>query len=390
MHNEMREIRCSIVRGGTSKGVFFLENDLPKEKNLRDRVIQAAFGGVDERQIDGLGGADPLTSKVAIIGPSTREGCDVDYTFGQVSFTTELVDYKGNCGNISAAVGPFAIDAGLVKAVEPITKVKIHLTNTDNIIVSEVPVENGKAKVCGNFEIDGVMGTGSKIKLDFSDMQGAQTGKLLPTGNAKDIFDFGEKGRYEVSLVDAGNPLVFITAASLGMNGTETPNEIEADKELMDKIELIRSRAALKFKLVKNEEEASVKSPYIPFFAIVSPVKDYICYNGKQVNKEDIDIVSRLLFMHSVHKAYPGTGTVCTGCASRIPGTVVWEQLPEEIKKKNVLNIGHPSGIIPVETEYEITEDGKVKIKKAAFYRTARKIMDGVVYIKNEVFEKRD
>ena len=141
MHPDMKPIRCSIVRGGTSKGVYFLENDLPKDQTLRDKVIRAAFGGVDVRQIDGLGGADTLTSKVAIVGPSTREGCDVDYTFGQVSYTAPLVDYKGNCGNISAGVGPFAIDAGLVQAVEPVTTVRIHLTNTDNVIVAEVPVK---------------------------------------------------------------------------------------------------------------------------------------------------------------------------------------------------------------------------------------------------------
>ena len=312
----MKPIRCSIVRGGTSKGVYFLENDLPKDQALRDKVIRAAFGGVDIRQIDGLGGADTLTSKVAIVGPSTREGCDVDYTFGQVSYTAPLVDYKGNCGNISAGVGPFAIDAGLVQAVEPVTTVRIHLTNTDNVIIAEVPVKDGRACTAGDFSIAGVPGTGSRITLDFSDTQGAQTGKLLPTGNAKDVFDFGDKGKFEVSLVDAGNPLVFISAKSLGMTGIETPAEIEANKPLMDTIEMIRGRAAVKFGLVEKEEEAAAKSPYVPFFAIVSPAQSYDCYNGVHVDKDDIDVVSRLLFMLKMHKTYPGTGTVCTGCAA--------------------------------------------------------------------------
>ena len=387
MHPDMKAIRCSIVRGGTSKGVYFLENDLPKDPALRDKVIQAAFGGVDIRQIDGLGGADTLTSKVAIVGPSTREGCDVDYTFGQVSYTAPLVDYKGNCGNISAGVGPFAIDAGLVQAVEPVTTVRIHLTNTDNVIVAEVPVKDGRASTAGDFTIAGVPGTGSRITLDFSDTQGAQTGKLLPTGKPKEVFDFGERGSFEVSLVDAGNPLVFISAKSLGMTGVETPAEIEGNKALMDTIEMIRGRAAVKFGLVEREEDAAAKSPYVPFFAIVSPAQSYDCYNGVHVDKGDIDVVSRLLFMLKMHKTYPGTGTVCTGCAARIPGSVLWEQLSEEARKETVLRIGHPAGIIPVEAAAE-ERDGEIFITRAAFYRTARKIMDGQVYIKNSVFDE--
>jgi len=387
MHPDMENIRCSVVRGGTSKAIFFLENDLPKDQALRDKVILAAFGSPDIRQIDGLGGADTLTSKVAIIGPSTREGCGVDYTFGQVSFVDALVDYKGNCGNISSAVGPFAIGAGLVKATEPITTVRIHLTNTDNVIIAEIPVKDGKAKTEGDFSIDGVPGTGAKIKLDFSDTQGGLTGKLLPTDKVKDVLNFGDRGNYEVSIVDVANPLVFITAQSLGMVGIETPDEIEKNASLMEKIEMIRGRVAAMIGLVDKEEDAAEKSPYIPFFAIVSKPASYTCYNGNKVDKNDIDIVSRLLFMLKMHKTYPGTGTVCTGAAAKIPGTVVWDQLTEEAKKASALHIGHPAGIIPVEASSEI-KDGKVFITKAAFYRTARKIMDGYVYIKKSVFGK--
>ncbi len=381
----MENIRCSILRGGTSKAIFFLENDLPKNQYLRDRVILSAFGSPDVRQIDGLGGADLLTSKVAIIGPSTRENCDVDYTFGQVSFVDAFIDYKGNCGNVSSAVGPFAIDAGLMKVIEPITTVRIHLTNTHNIIVAEVPVKNGKAKTEGDFSIDGVPGTGAKITLDFSDTQGSVTGKLLPTNNVKDILHFGDLGNYEVSIVDVANPLVFIAAESLGMIGTETPEEIENNAYLMKIIEMIRGRVAAMIGLVDNEENAAKLSPYIPFFAIVSKPDDYICYTGNKVNKKDIDIVSRLLFMLKVHKTYPGTGTVCTGAAAKIPGTIVWEKLTEEAKKGTVLSIGHPAGIIPVESSSNIKEE-KIVITRAAFYRTARKIMDGYVYIKKSIF----
>jgi len=187
MHPQMTALRCSIVRGGTSKGIFLRENDLPKDRALRDRVILAVFGSPDLRQIDGLGGADVLTSKLAVIGPPTREDADVDYTFAQVSFTDAFVDRKGNCGNISSAVGPYAIDEGLVAAKEPFTDVRIHLTNSGSILTAKVPVYEGKAAVQGDYAIDGVPGTGARIDLDWSGVCGAVTGKLLPTGNVTDI-----------------------------------------------------------------------------------------------------------------------------------------------------------------------------------------------------------
>jgi hypothetical protein len=189
MHPEMEMLRCAIVRGGTSKGVFIMKNEYPKDPAKRDAVILAVYGSPDVRQIDGLGGADVLTSKHAIISPSARPDADVDYTVGQVSFETAFVDYRGNCGNISSAVGPFSIDEGLVAAVEPITTVRINMTNSNKILVAEVPVKDGKAMVDGDFVIDGVPGTGAKIAIDWSDVVGGITGKLLPTGNAKDTIE---------------------------------------------------------------------------------------------------------------------------------------------------------------------------------------------------------
>jgi hypothetical protein len=381
----MEMLRCAIMRGGTSKGVFIMKNELPKDPRKRDAVIRAIYGSPDVRQIDGLGGADVLTSKLAIISPPTRKDADVDYTFGQVSFETEFIDYGGNCGNISAAVGPFAIDEGLVEAVEPITTVRIHLTNSNNILVAQVPVKNGKAMVEGDCSIDGCPGTGAKITLDWSDTAGGITGKLLPTGNARDIIEVGGK-EYAVSLVDAGNPLVFIKASSLSMKGTESPQEIEANKALLEIIEKIRGQAAVVFGLVKKPEDAATKSPYNPFFAIVSPPADYKTISGKEIKAADIDVVSRLLFMLRMHKTYPGTGTVCTGAAARIPGSLVWEVLSEQAKSRMTIQIGHPGGIIPVESEAEIV-DGNITLKRAAFYRTARRIMDGYVYVRKSVFK---
>jgi 2-methylaconitate cis-trans-isomerase PrpF len=384
MHPEMELLRCAIVRGGTSKAVFIMKNELPKDPAKRDAVIRSIFGSPDLRQIDGLGGGDVLTSKLAIISPSTRKDADVDYTFGQVSFETDFIDYRGNCGNISSAVGPFAIDEGLVKPEEPVTTVRIHLTNTNHILVADVPVKNGKARVEGDFRIDGCPGTGAKITLDWSDTAGAITGKLLPTGNARDIITVDGK-QYDVSLVDAGNPLVFIRASSLGMNGTETPHEIEANKVLMEAIEKIRGRAAVLCGLVDRPEDAARKSPYNPFFAIVSPPSDYRTFDGKDVKGSDIDLVCRLLFMLRMHKTYPVTGTVCTGAALRIPGSIVWEVLREEAKSRATVNIGHPGGIIPVESEADVI-NGQVTLKRIGVHRTARRIMDGYVYVRKAVF----
>ncbi len=279
MHPEMEMLRCAIVRGGTSKGVFILKHDLPSDPVKRDKVICAVYGSPDVRQIDGLGGADVLTSKLAIISPSTRKDADVDYTFGQVSMDAEFVDYGGNCGNISSAVGGFAIDEGLVTPKEPVTTVRIHLTNSNNILVAEVPVKNGRAQVEGDFAIDGCPGTGAKITLDWSDTVGCITGKLLPTGNTKDCITIDGKG-YPVSIVDAANPLVFIHARSLGLKGTESPSQIEADKGLMALIEKIRGTACVMIGLVNKPEEAATKTPYQPFFAIVSEPADYQTISG--------------------------------------------------------------------------------------------------------------
>ena len=385
MHPEMEMLRCAIVRGGTSKGIFIMKNELPKDQVERDAVILAIYGSPDVRQIDGLGGADVLTSKLAIISPSTRPDADVDYTFGQVSFETNFVDYGANCGNLSSAVGPFAIDEGLVEPVEPITTVRIHLTNSNNIVIAEVPVKNGKAMVEGDFAIDGCPGTGAKITMDWSDVIGGVTGKLLPTGNVKDIIE-ADGVKYPISIVDAGTPTVFIHAASLGMKGTETPNEIESNKQLMQTIEKIRGQATVMCGMVEKAEEAKTKSPYAPFFAIVSPPADYRTISGTSVKAEEVDMVSRLLFMLKMHKTYPITGTVCTGAAVRIPGSIAYEVLREAARSRLTVNIGHPGGVIPVETATE-TADGQIKMKKIGVYRTARRIMEGYVYVRKSVFK---
>jgi 2-methylaconitate cis-trans-isomerase PrpF len=358
--------------------MFLKENHIPAAGRERDRVILEIFGSPDVRQIDGLGGADPLTSKLAIIGPSSRPDCDVDYTFGQVGYKAALVDYSGNCGNISSGVGPFAIDEGLVKAVSPVTTVRIHNTNTGKVLVAEVPVEDGRARVKGEYSIDGTPGTGAKQMLDFADTKGAATGRLLPTGKAREILATGA-GDFEVSMVDCANAMVFVHAAAVGLQGTEGPREIDGDKELLARLEAIRGAAAVAMGLAKSPEEALEKIPAFPMIAVVSEPRDYQAYtSGQSIRAGDLSFVSRLMFMQVLHKTYAGTATCCTGVAACIPGTVVAQVRARRPWSDKQINIGHPSGVIDVEAE---VVDGDVK--RAAFARTARRIMEGYVWVRN-------
>ena len=378
-------IRCTIMRGGTSKGIFFHRNDLPKDRELRDKIIRRVFGAPDFREIDGLGGADPLTSKVAIIGPSTREDCDVDYLFGQVNMAEPMIDWKSNCGNISSAVGPFAIDEGLVDAVEPVTRVRIHQVNTGRVIVAEVPVKGNHAEVEGTHRIDGCPGTGAKIILDWADSAGGLTGKLLPTGNTTDTLDVEGEGKFEVSLVDAGIPVVFIRAEALGLKGSETPQEIDANKKLLAKIEKIRSVAAQAMGLCRDWRKATHEVPYSPFFAICAPPIPYTDWTtGEKIPAEAVDLVVRLLFMQVMHKTYPVTGTVCTVAAAMTPGTIPNRLSRPEIIQKGELRIGHPAGIITPEGKVEV-QGGRYLLKRATVDRTARCLMRGYALIPKSV-----
>jgi 2-methylaconitate cis-trans-isomerase PrpF len=383
---EQKRIPCVLMRGGTSRALYVMRNELPSDPQLRDRVILRMYGSPDIRQIDGMGGADALTSKLAIIGPPTRRDADVDYTFAQVSLTDRLVDYKGNCGNISSGVGPFAIDEGLVDAVGPVTTVRIHQTNTNSIIVADVPVVEGKAAVEGDYHIDGVPGTGARIGLDFSSTAGGVTGSLLPTRCPIDTLNVPGVGFIQVSLVDAGNPCVFVRARDLGIVGTETPAEIDANLKLNDQIERIRGAAAVLMGLVDSWDDAARKSPYVPFFVLVSPPADYLDFTtGQTIKSQGVDFVARLLFMLKMHKTYAVTGTICTGAAAKIPGTVVYEVARPESRARQTTLIGHPAGVIDVEAAVDTRGDSP-KLERASVGRTARRIMEGYVLIPWSVY----
>jgi 2-methylaconitate cis-trans-isomerase PrpF len=359
-----------------------MRSELPSDPSVRDRIVLGIFGSPDLRQIDGLGGADILTSKLAIIGPATREDADVDYTFGQVGIADARVDYHGNCGNISSAVGPFAIDEGIVDAKELVATVRIHQTNTKKIIVAEVPVVDGKAAVSGDFAIDGCPGTGARIMLNFSDSAGSSTGKLLPTGNVRDSLDVKGVGKFDATLVDAANPAVFVRASDLDLTGTETPAELEANKPIQEKLERIRARAGKLMGLIENEDKSMKESPHFPYVACVAKSRSYKTFTGKSVSEGEIDFVSRLISMQKVHKTYPVTGGVCTGVAAAIEGSLLNDVCTA---RGPHFRIGHPSGIIDIEAEVDRSADG-LRIKRAAVGRTARRIMEGYVFVRTERF----
>lgn len=385
---QQERIRAVYMRGGSSKGVYFHENDLPKDPELRDKVILSVYGSPDpnKRQIDGMGGALSVTSKTAIISPSADPEYDVNYNFGQVSIDKALIDYKGNCGNISSGVGPFAIDEGLVPVTEPITSVRIYQVNTNTKIIADVPVLDGKHMIEGDYKVDGVPNPGAKITLRFVDPAGSVTGKLLPTGNARDVVDIPGYGKFNISIVDAANPVVFCLASEIGLNGTEIA-EIDASSEIRKKLEAIRSYAAVMLGFAKTPEEASNISQAVPKMAFVSKPQDYEAVTGNFIKAEDIDITARIMSMGMLHKAYALTGAVCTMGAAKIHGTVVNEVMSETSLEKEEIKLGHPGGIIPIEPKVE-KEGNAYNYIEAGAGRTARRLMEGYVYVPKKIFEK--
>lgn len=376
--SEKVNIPCLIMRGGTSKGLYFLESDLPSEQAARDKMLLEIMGSPDKKQIDGLGGATSVTSKVAIIAPSQEENVDVNYTFAQVSVDKPIVSYKGNCGNISSAVGPFAIEKGLVKAVEPVTKVRIYNTNTQKVIVAEVCVKNGKVVYDGDFAIAGVVGTAAPVKLNFLNPAGSVSGKLLPTGNCVDELDVPELGKIKVSIVDAANPLVFVTAESVGLTGTELPAQLDADDNIMNLLETIRGMAAVKMGLIEDYKQSAWETPGIPKMTIVAPPASYVTSSGENISKDEIDICSKMLSMQKTHPSYAMTGAMCTVAAATVKGSIVNSVCPLDNGKKEI-RIGHCSGILPAGVDYQIV-DNEVSIEQTYGYRTANLLMEGSAY----------
>ena len=375
--NNRRNIPATIIRGGTSKGVYLLKRDLPEEDKKWDALLLKMMGSPDKKQIDGLGGSQSITSKVAIVNKSERVDADVDYTFAQVSVDKPLVSYKGNCGNISSGVGPFAIEKGLVDVKEGTTPVRIYNTNTDKIIVADVKTQNGEVVYDGDFSIAGVPGTASPIRLKFVDPAGTLGKGLLPTGHAVDVLEVPEFGSVEVSIIDAANPLVFARAKDLGLTGRELPEELNADAEKLELLEKVRGMAAVKLGLIEDYTKSAWETPGIPKMTFVAEPEAYINIDGKEIKKEEIDLLSRMMSMQKTHPSYAMTGAMCTAAAMVVKGSIVNQVCADDIDTQ-FIRIGHPGGILECGVDYREDEQN-LKIQDTFGFRTANLIMEGTV-----------
>ncbi|MFT3815536.1 MAG: PrpF domain-containing protein [Acidovorax sp.] len=380
--DEQAGIRCVLMRGGTSKALFFHEADVPPPGPARDRVLKRAMGTPDVLQIDGMGGSRLVTSKIAIIQKSERADADVDYTFAQADVERDLIGYDANCGNISSAVAPFAIDEGLVTAVEPVTTVRIHNTNTGTLLVSKVQVRNGKARVRGDCAIAGVPGTGAEILMDYTGTLGAKTGKLLPTGQPLDTIVLEDGRRIDVSIVDAATPCVFIAAGALGLTGSELPPAISADRALIETLGEIQSKAGERIGLYRHWKD--VHLPGLPLAVMVAPPADYADTNRETVKAADCDLRARLVFLGQCHDSMAGTGSMCTAAASRVPGTLVHAAVGERTGTDTV-RIGHPLGVMAVKAVARAGDTpASTRFDALGLQRTARRLMAGTVYVPRE------
>jgi 2-methylaconitate cis-trans-isomerase PrpF len=366
---EQVSIRCVLMRGGTSKGVMFNERDLPKDRGGRENLLLAVMGTPDPRQIDGLGGADPLTSKVCIIGPPSVPDADIDYTYAMIGIEERMVSWSTNCGNLSAAVGVYAIEEGLVKPQEPFTTVRIYNTNTKQMFQAIVPVKDGIPQVLGDYAIPGVPGSGAEIRLDFSRTTGSTTGKLLPTGNRRDKLHVPALGQtLDVSILDVAKPTVYFRASDIGMTGYESPEEFTP--EILDRLNNIREAAALMIGLHKDSR--------VPTPVPVAPPGTYKNFmTGEPVPAESMSFSARRVLgvPPKPHKAFAATGAVCTAVAAIMKGTVLNDVYVD--RGGGVVKIGHPTGLFPVQAR--LAPDGSVE--EASYSRTARRLMDGKVYV---------
>ena len=363
-----------FMRGGTSRAVMFHARDLP-DRSEWDPIFLAAMGSPDPngRQLNGMGGGISSLSKVCVLAPSQRDDADIDYTFAQVQIRDAAIDYRGNCGNMSSAVGPFAVDEGIVRPNGDTAVVRIFNTNTRKIIRSTFPLHDGRAATDGDLAIPGVAGTGAPVRLDFLSPGGATTGKLLPTGNPIDRL-----GSLEVSLVDAANACVFVRARDLGLTGRELPEELERDAALLDRLQVIRRQASVAMGIARDETEARGIAA-VPIIGFVAPAMDSPTLSGQPITAADVDLTARFLSNGQPHRALPLTASLCTAVAARISGTLVAEATTDSGSAQ--IRIGMPSGILTVGADVSQDRGGAWAAHSGAFYRTARRLFDGRIYV---------
>jgi 2-methylaconitate cis-trans-isomerase PrpF len=380
-------VRAAFWRGGTSRAVLLLEPDLAGfDERAREAVILAALGSPDPygRQVDGLGGGISSLSKAAIIGRAPADvEADVTFRFAQVDVERPWAEFAGNCGNISAAVAPFALDAGLVEVPLDASHARVVVlsTNTHQRFVAHVPVREGRFDPEGDFAIDGVPGTGARIGLEYLEPGGSIGRGLLPTGMTREQLRLPDGRDVEVSIVDAANPMVFVRASDLGATATELPTELDARSAVTATMEAIRGAAAARIGMPDSRA--------IPKVAIVAPPTDYCTTNSHQVPANEVDLLVRMLSMGKTHRTIAMTTAICAAVAAALPGTVVAELARCAAPGQRVVRLGHPAGVLPIGAEVGWSSDGTWTAVSATTYRTARKIMDGCVYVPVSYLEER-
>ncbi|MBR7792619.1 2-methylaconitate cis-trans isomerase PrpF [Undibacterium sp. FT147W] len=394
-HPAQIKIPATYIRGGTSKGVFFRLQDLPAAAQVpgaaRDAILLRVIGSPDPygKQIDGMGGATSSTSKTVILSKSSKADHDVDYLFGQVSIDKAFVDWSGNCGNLSAAVGSFAISAGLVDASRVpqngVAVVRIWQANISKTIIAHVPITNGEVQETGDFELDGVTFPAVEVQLEFmdpaADEEGAG-GSMFPTGNLVDDLEVPGVGTLKATMINAGIPTIFVNAEAIGYTGTELQDAINSDAAALAKFETIRAYGAVRMGLIKHIDEAAQRQ-HTPKVAFVAQPQSYVSSSGKQVNAAEIDLLVRALSMGKLHHAMMGTAAVAIGTAAAIPGTLV--NLAAGGGERNAVRFGHPSGTLRVGAEAKQV-NGEWTVKKAIMSRSARVLMEGWVRIPGDTF----
>ena len=390
------KVPATYIRGGTSKGVFFKLTDLPESAQVageaRDKLLMRIIGSPDpySKQIDGMGGATSSTSKTVILSKSTHPDHDVDYLFGQVSIDTAFVDWSGNCGNLSAAVGSFAISSGLVDATRipenGTCTVRIWQANIGKTIIAHVPITNGQVQETGDFELDGVTFPAAEVQLEFLDPadegEGDGGSAMFPTGNLVDDLEVPNIGTFKATLINAGIPTIFINAADIGYTGTELQDAINNDTAALEKFETIRAYGAVKMGLIKDISEAA-KRQHTPKVAFVAPPTDYVSSSGKAVKATDIDLLVRALSMGKLHHAMMGTAAVAIGTAAAVTGTLV--NIAAGGGEKSAVRFGHPSGTLRVGAEAKLV-NGQWTVTKAIMSRSARTLMSGWVHVPEDCF----
>ncbi|QLE09258.1 2-methylaconitate cis-trans isomerase PrpF [Pseudoalteromonas shioyasakiensis] len=380
------KVPATYMRGGTSKGVFFNLTDLPEPAQVageaRDNLLLRVIGSPDpyQKQTDGMGGATSSTSKTVILSKSDKPNHDVDYLFGQVAIDRAFVDWSGNCGNLTSAVGAFAVSNGLVDASKipenGIVEVKVWQVNISKTIIVHVPITNGEVQETGDFELDGVTFPAAEVKLEFMDPADGE-GALFPTGNLVDELEVPGIGMLSATMINAGIPTVFINASEVGYDGTELQEAINADASALEKLETIRAYGALKMGLISHLDEAKARQ-HTPKVAWVAPAKTYHASSGKVVSDTDIDLVVRAMSMGKLHHAMMGTAAVAIGTAAAIPGTLV--NLAAGGGERQEVNFGHPSGTLKVGSAATLV-DGNWQVTKASMSRSARVLMEGWVRV---------